>query len=204
MLTDNAKPVDGGAFASAPPDGLWMTISDLARHKSVSKQAVAKRVDRFERDGMLRTRPGARGAKLVNVAAYDKAANEAGDAIRELAQKPDLPEAAPGDPILAREQARRVQYQADIAEIELAARRGQVLNTEDVVAAMSRCAEAMVRIIDRLPNAADDINAAASRDSALGVRTVLKQLAYEQRNLLAQEMRLLASSEAEKPEEQDE
>ena len=204
MLTDNAKPVDGAASSSAPPDGLWMTVSDLARQKGVSKQAIAKRVDRFARDGILSTRSGPRGAKLVNVAAYDKAANEAGDAIRELAQKPALPDIKDGDPILAREQARRVQYQADIAEIELAELRGQVLRTDDVVASMTRCAEALVRIIDRLPNSAEDLAAAASRDGVLGLRTELKRLAFEQRNLLAQEMRLLASGDPAGQEEPEE
>lgn len=188
MLTVQQKPVDGGA-ASAPPDGLWMTISDIARAKGVSKQAISKRVDRFVTAGALATRNGARGAVMVNLAAYDKAAGEVGDSIRELAQKP-APVIAE-DSTLAKEQTRRTQYQADIAKLELDERTGKLLPVEDVTAAMTRCAEIMVRTLDQMPSRADELATAVARDGEQGARAFLKTFAREVRSILAREMRIL-------------
>lgn len=199
-----AKPVDGAA--PAMPDGLWMTISDLARAKGVSKQAISKRVDRFSAAGTLSTRKGARGAVMVNVAAYDRAAGEVGDAIRELAQRPpslSLPESDDASPVLAREQARRVSYQADLAEMELEERRGKLLRAEDVAAAMTRCAEVMVRVLDQMPSRADEMATAVAREGEQGARAFLKGLAREMRATLARELRLLEGARP-APQEDDE
>jgi DNA-binding transcriptional ArsR family regulator len=64
--------------------GLWVTVSDLARRLRVSKQAVSKRIERLESSGVLQTRSGPRGAKLVNLAQFDKAAGQLTDAARQL------------------------------------------------------------------------------------------------------------------------
>lgn len=192
MLTDHAKPVDGGAL-SAPPDGLWMTISDIARSKGVSKQAISKRVDRFVAAGALATRKGARGAVLVNLAAYDRAAGEVGDAIREMAQAATTSQP---DASLAREQARRISYQADLAEMDREERRLNLLRADDVVASMTRCAEKLVSAIDRIPSRAGDITAAVAREGEQGARSFLKTLAHEIRVLLARELRMLESGTA--------
>ena len=39
-------------------DGLWMSVSDLAKQKGISKQALAKRVGRLEAQGLLSVRSG--------------------------------------------------------------------------------------------------------------------------------------------------
>lgn len=186
-----------------------MTISDLARAKGVSKQAISKRVDRFAQAGALATRKGARGAVMVNVAAYDRAAGEIGDAIRELAQRPatsaTIGEESDGtSPVLAREQARRMSYQADLAEMELDERRGKLLRRDDVEAAMVRCGEIMVRALEQFPSRADELATAVARDGEQGARMFLKGLARDLRALIARELRLLERAPGETPAEEDE
>lgn len=191
MLTVEGLPVDGGA-PSAPPDGLWMTVSDIARRKGVSKQAIAKRVDRFASQGLIETRSGPRGAKLVNLAQYDKIAGEASDAIREMSAG-RAPTAAPSDNSLATQQARRVAYQADLAKLDLDERLGKLLPVADVEAAMVRCAEVMVRTIEQLPGRADDLAAAVAKEGTTGARSFLKTIGFDLRTALAREMTLMTA-----------
>lgn len=66
------------------PD-LWVTVSNLARRLRVSKQSTSKRIERLESSGVLQTRSGPRGTKLVDLAQFDKAAGELTDAVRQLA-----------------------------------------------------------------------------------------------------------------------
>lgn len=50
----------------------WATISELARQRGVSRSAISFRVGRYEALGLLKTRPGKAGSKLVNVAEFDR------------------------------------------------------------------------------------------------------------------------------------
>jgi DNA-binding MarR family transcriptional regulator len=191
MLTAGSDGVDGGL------PGLWLTVTDLARRMGISKQAASKRVDRLETGGHVKTRPGPRGTKLVNLAEFDKAAGETTDAIRELngAGEKSLPlPGAAADPVLAREQARRVGYAADLAKLDLDERLGKLLPIADVEAAMVDCAEAMVRKIDQLPTLADQVASAVAREGALGARSFLRTIARDLRKSLETEMRLIAES----------
>lgn len=62
----------------------WVTLSDLARRLRVSKQAAWKRVERLEKLGVLQTRSGPRGTKLVDLAQFDNAAGEITNSVRQL------------------------------------------------------------------------------------------------------------------------
>ncbi|MDP1866988.1 MAG: helix-turn-helix domain-containing protein [Bradyrhizobium sp.] len=65
------QPVDGEAEVDG--QGIWVSISELARIKGKSKQAVSKRVKRLVESKALETRPGDGGEILVNRVAYDRA-----------------------------------------------------------------------------------------------------------------------------------
>ena len=179
----------------AAPDGLWLTVSDLARQRGITKGPLSRRVARLEDQGLLTTRPGERGSKLINVAEFDKVTGETTDAVRELngntAKTAPLPLSTPGDPVLAREQARRAAYDADLKQLDLKERLGQVVPIDDVEAAMVRVAETMVRTIDQLPSFADDLAAAVAKDGVHGARTFLKSKARDLRDALAKNLRLL-------------
>lgn len=179
--------------SSGQAEGLWLPISEVARIKGVSKQAVAKRVDRLVEQGLISTRAGERGAKLVNVAEYDRAIGQTEDAVRALngagaASAPAPSRADGGDPVLAREQARRAAYDADMKQMDLEERLGNILLLVDVQGAMALCAEKMVRVIEQLPSRSDDLAGAVGRDGATGARAELKKIARELREALARAM----------------
>jgi DNA-binding MarR family transcriptional regulator len=195
-------------------DGLWVSVSDLAARKGVTKQTIAEKVSKLEAGGLLETRPGKGRTKLVNLAAYDRAIGSTGDAVREMAaatkaamQAPAAPTVTDGsEPVLAKEQARRLAYQADLAKLDLDERLGKLLPIDDVEAAMVRCAEALTRSLDQMPTRADELAAAVAKDGVNGARAFLKVVARDMRALLAREMRLLdrdASAEVEVEEQED-
>lgn len=71
-----------GIVVKPGPSDPWITISDLARRLRVSKQSVSKRIERLEKSGALKTRSGARGAKLVNLAQFNEIFGALSDASR--------------------------------------------------------------------------------------------------------------------------
>jgi DNA-binding MarR family transcriptional regulator len=183
--------------SAATVEGLWRTISELARAKGITKGPLSRRVTRLEECGLLTTRPGERGTKLVNVAEFDRVAGETKDAVRELngrtgkAVQEDPAALVPGDPILSREQARRAAYEADLKKLDLDERLGKLLPIEGVQAAAARMAEGLVRVIDQFPTRADEIAAAVAKNGTVGARDCLRAMARDLRNKLASEARLL-------------
>ena len=183
-------------------NGLWVPLSELARLRGVTKGPLSRRISRLEAQGYDLSRPGPGGSKLISVAAFDRATNEATDVVRATnggAAQPattPAPAKAGEDLVYAREQARNAAYSADLKRLELDERLGRLLSIEDVVDAMTRCAGAIVRGLDALPSSADDIAAAVARDGSYGARRLLKQRALDLRETLSREMRLLADRAA--------
>jgi hypothetical protein len=191
VLTLEADGVDGQS------DG-WFPLSEVARLKGISKQALSRRVARLVDTGALETRPGSRGTVLVNLAAFDKAADETTDLIRATngGRGRQAAQGVSGGGsletiVLAREQARRASYDADLKKLDLDERLGKILSTDDVADAMSACAEAMVRAIDQISARADDIATAVAKNGSAGARQALKDIARDLRSTLARELRTL-------------
>jgi len=177
--------------------GFWLSISDLAKHKGLSKQSLAERVVRFEAAGKLTTRPGPGRSKLVNVAEFDRAAGEIGDLAREQgaatrrgAASPPAPAAFappvdPDAPVYTVEQARNMAYKAELARLDLEERQGKIVSVETVRAAAMRAGEEIVRVLERLPQAADELAVALTKEGSHGVRLALKQIGLSLRNDIA-------------------
>jgi DNA-binding MarR family transcriptional regulator len=170
----------------------WETVSALARRRGVDKSAISRRVARYEAQGLLKTRPGGGGRKLVNVAEFDRVAAETTDAVRELNGSAggarlasSTTDATPGDPILAKEQARRAAYGADLKKLDLEERLGNLVSLAKVTEAQAICAQRIVQVIERMTERAHD---AASR-------AALKQLARDVRDELANAMALIADED---------
>jgi hypothetical protein len=68
--------------ASAPPLDAVL-LSDLARRRGVSKQAIHKRVSALAKDGRLTLWPGPNRSVLVSEAAFDFAVGQVGDPVKE-------------------------------------------------------------------------------------------------------------------------
>ncbi|TGN86703.1 hypothetical protein EOW77_0019030 [Bradyrhizobium yuanmingense] len=172
-------------------DGLWLSISEVARLKGKSRQAVAKRVAALAADGLLDTRSGDNGTKLVNLAQYDRTIGDVGDAIKEGAAEARAEiEAAepPTSPALRDHQARAAQYTADLKFLDLEERLGRLVPVSEVKEAGAKLGEMVVRAIDRLPTFAEAVASAAIKDGAQGARGELKEIARQLRAEIAEAM----------------
>ncbi len=173
--------------------GFWLSISDLAKQRGVSKQAVSRRAERLQAQGLLSRRSGPRGAVLINVAEFDRATGEATDIVRATN---GAPKGANGrSQIYSHEQARRAGYDADLKKLELDEKLRKLIPVEEVVLALHRVADVMVRVIDNLPSRADDVALAVAANGEAGARKALKTAAYDWRVALAEAIEAFLASE---------
>ncbi|WP_315701303.1 MULTISPECIES: hypothetical protein [unclassified Bradyrhizobium] len=171
--------------------GLWLSVSEIARQRGKSRQAIAKRVAELVEAGKLETRPGPNGTKLVHLAQFDRAVGETGDAFKEAAAetRAEIDATTPAcSPALRDHQARNAQYSADLRFLELEERLGRLVPVAEVKEAGQRAAEAIVRIVDRLPTFAEAIATATAKDGTQGARASLKDIARELRAAIADAM----------------
>ncbi len=158
--------------------GVWVTCAELARRKNISRQAAAKRVAALEADGKIRTRR--EGSKrLVDLAEYDRAVGEVGDAVKEAAAETRR-DAGNNSPALRDAQTDRARYEARLKALDLAERQGNLLpiaGDHGAAAAVTRCGLAIARETDGIIRHADEIATAVSKDGVAGARRVLKAIA---------------------------
>lgn len=175
--------------------GLWLSISDIARERGKSRQAIAKRVDALVADGKLETRQGPNGTKLVNLAQFDRAVGETGDAFKESAAETRgeiEADASPTSPALRDHQARAAQYTADLKFLDLEERLKRLVPIEEAKAGGVKIGEAVVAVLGRLPTFAESMNAACGRDGVQGARSAFKEIEYELRTAIAQALAKIA------------
>jgi biotin operon repressor len=176
--------------------GLWLSISGLARAKGVSKQAISKRVHRLEGDGLLALRAGDNGARLVNLAQYDRVSNEVTDLARATNGRhsplADHPNVQSDTQNYTEAQARRASYEADLKKLDLDERLAKLLPCDEVEAALDLVRQTIERVLDDLPASAEALTAATVKDGAAGTRAALKKIAFDLRTKFAAEMQKLA------------
>lgn len=168
--------------------GLWESVAEVARRKGIARQSLNERVDRLESEGRIKVRRDGR-SKLINVAEFDRVVGEVGDAVKEGAAITRAEAEAVGDdknPALRDNQARAAQYTADLKYLDLEERLGRLVPVAEVEDAAQKCAEATVRVVDRLPTYADAIAAAVGKDGPAGARAKLKEIAREIRQAIAE------------------
>ncbi|WGS00102.1 DUF1441 family protein [Bradyrhizobium sp. ISRA443] len=145
---------------------------------------------------MLDTRPGENGTKLVNLAQFDRAVGDVGDAIKEGAAeaRAEIEGAeAPASPALRDHQARAAQYTADLKFLDLEERLGRLVPVSEVKSAGAKLGEIVVRVIERLPTFAEAVSAAAIKDGAQGARGTLKEIARQLRTEIAEAMGVIVA-----------
>jgi hypothetical protein len=180
-------------------DGVWLSVSDLAAQRGISKQAVSKRLKALS--GRVGTKQ--EGSRLlVNKVEFDKITGADTDPAQQLrnryleevptasaVQQSDLPlQPKPrgvsemASQAFSVNRAKRESYDAELSRIELEEKQGKLVPVNEVENAMVRCATAIVRVIDQMAGKSDDPV----------VRNIHKNTAQELRSTLAQEMKLLA------------
>jgi len=184
-----------------------MTQTEYAAHRGVSRQAISKLV----KAGKIP--PSAFVDGKIDPAAADFALGESrerilsgdadegeefGGADPTFGSAAGTRSAAASDSSVARlTQARTATeiYRARTAELEYDQRVGKLLSTEDVTRSMERCAAVIVRELEGLPNFADEIAAAITKDGLPGARQALKNIARNVRLALEQNMRVVADDD---------
>jgi len=192
MLTEAASTVDAAVRVS---------VTELARIKGVSKQAISKRLKRYEEEGRIASQRHG-GEVTISLAEWDTVAGEVTDPAKLAGADSTKILRGEGDearqtrdPTYTKEVARRAGYEADLKEIELRKKKGELVEVAAVVEAMTRCAEAIVRDLDRLPAHAEDLADVVARGGAPGLREQLKKIVRELRETLARSMSVLGEAE---------
>ncbi len=185
-------------------DAAWVSISELARLKGLSKAAVSERVKGLVDKGQLATKPGKGKVVLVNLAAFDRVIGETTDLARAAGAetKRQAAQQQPGDPttpVYTAEQARHMAYKAESARLDLEERLGKILPIAEIAAAVQSAGEALARAIDNLPSLADDLAAAVAKDGTTGARTLLKARARDIREAMARDLAAVLKHHAPPP-----
>lgn len=179
--------------------GHYMSVTDLAGARGVSKQAISKTLSRHAAQVPTR-KDGVR--LMVDVEAFDRvtgAETEPSQALRNRdrmvpppvgrAAPPSEPARAPGaiaQQAFSVHRARREQSEAELSRIALEQKMGKLVPVTAVTDAMVACAQKMVRIIDQMPSKAED----------QAVRAILKQIGIDLRRELYESLKTTADQAA--------
>jgi len=176
--------------------GIWISCAELARRRNVSRPAISKRVAQLVEAGKIETRREGRSL-LVELASFDRAVGETGDAFKEQAADTARARREPTAPAPMRDaQTARAQYEARLKALDLAERQRNILpiaGDHGVDAAAQATGVALARELDGLARFADDIASAVSRDGVAGARRVLKEAATKIRASTAQALSTIAN-----------
>lgn len=166
--------------------GVWISISELAVRKGITRQSAKERVDRLTEKGLIQTRADGR-KRMVDLAAYDRAVGETGDAYKETAAETKRETASAHKP-LRDAQTERAQYDARLKALDLAERQQSILpikGEHGIEAALVIAGVAITREIERMVDAAEDISIATAKDGVAGTRRVLKEEIRKRRGRIA-------------------
>ena len=174
-----------------------MSVAELARRDQVKKSGVSRRVKQLRASG-LQVELDAQGrVARVNSVQYDELRNRYGDPSKAQSPRLTIDAVEREAPNESLDEARRVLTwtEAERAKLKLEAEQKLYVKVEDLEAAVDAIGEAIVEIVDRLPQCADDFAAAVARDGVAGLRTALKKMAHEWRTDIADAMSAIANRE---------
>lgn len=181
---------------NAPPRAVMLSIAEIASRDGVSKPGVSRRVKQLRESGLHVELDHQGRVALVDAVQYDALRSRFADPSK--AQAPAAASVPAPEPVgESYEEARRVLTwtQARRAELELQASEGKYVPVEALQDATDRLCETIVEIVDRLPQAADDLAAAVAHDGVAGLRKALKKLSLEFRTEIADALVMLANRE---------
>jgi len=166
---------------------LWLNISELARRKGVSQQAISDRINRL--GDKITLRPGRGRERLVNVAQFDQLTGDnsflpqtaAAATVRMLADEllaPALPVApGGGGKTISEVQREKLLYDTGLVALKYAEARGEVVplgGEHGLEQATREIGDAFRQAVGRLHMRAAEIAAVAAKDGTPGVRVALK------------------------------
>lgn len=170
----------------------YMTQTEYSQHRGVTRQAVQKMI----KEGRIPTTPATNGQLMIDPETADRALADRAALRRPRVDLPQQPY-QPQPPGLLRAKTATEVYHARLKQIEYEERIGHLVRVDDVVRSMERCAEVIVRDLDRIPLKAEDLAAVLAAEGVFGLRVALKNMVREVRRTLGDNMRLLAEAQAE-------
>jgi DNA-binding transcriptional ArsR family regulator len=191
MLTEAAN------GANSPPRAVMMSVAEIARRDGVSKPTVSVHIKRLvDRHGLTVERDGQGRVARVNVAEYDHLRGVVGDPSKAQAQRPPAPTPQPASESYDEALRQKTWHQAEQLRLQMEAFKGRLVEVEQIEVAIGAITEEIARVIDRLPNLADDIAAAVAREGAHGGRVLLRGHAAKLRQEIATALSALAKAPA--------
>jgi hypothetical protein len=174
----------------------WASISELARLRGVDVAAISRRVAKLEAQRLLKSRAGPRGAKLIDIAVFDRVVGATTDATRELNGRRHMPAntSRAGEPSLPSQQARRAGYDADLKRLALEERLGRIAPLDRVRRAIVEFAQTLARVIDQRPSRVEEMIAANAKGGLQAARAVEKAERRELREEMAKAMDAIADA----------
>jgi hypothetical protein len=175
------------ALVTGDDAALWLSISELARRKGISQQAVSDRISRL--GDKITLRPGRGRERLVNVAQFDQLTGDnsflpqASSAatvrmLDEAAQLPVLPASTPpGGKTISDVQREKLLYDTGLVALRYAEARGEVLpigGDHGVEQATREIGDAFRQAVGRLHMRAAEAVAVGAKDGVVGMRALLK------------------------------
>jgi len=166
---------------------LWISISELARRKGISQQAVSDRISRL--GDKIELRPGRGRERLVNIAQYDQLTGDnsflpqtaAAATVRMLENSPLAPaqQAAPGGGgrTISDVQKEKLLYDTGLTALKYAEARSEVLPIDGdhgVAQASREIGDAFRQAVGRLHMRAAEAVAVGAKDGVIGMRALLK------------------------------
>lgn len=183
------------AAVSEPHDAVMWTVQRIAERDGISKQAVSKRATRLIAEhGLIVERDGRDRIARLNVVQYDQLRGKFGDPSKAQAPKAIMEKRAPAAD--SRDEAMRLQAwtEAERSRLALDELKGDLVRVDAIKEAITAAADAIASILDRLPNVADELAAAVTRDGGHGLRVALAAEAVRLRREIAAALRSLAPS----------
>ena len=191
--------------AAPGSDGVWLTIAELAKRKGISRQSASERINRLEQDGLIATRRDGR-SRLVELATYDRAVGQTGNAFREQGAqtKRETAESSSSgqstvSAALRDAQTERAQYESKLKGLDYAERTGQLVaikGEHGVETALVKATEAIIRELGAPLNWVGEILETV-REGEPALRRLLRRKIHEQREAIAVRLAAVAGEATE-------
>jgi len=184
---------------------FMITAAEVAQKEGITKQAVTKMVRKFVEDHSLPVeRDGRNRIVKFSLAHFEAYREQFGNSEQTAAARltsigPEIQSEATHtlslDNSTSRDEALRrdawltLEKKAVLWELEL----GRLIVREALEVALQNCGKEIQNVINRLPNSADDIALAMTKEGEHGVRTILRKISFRMGNEIADRLEAIAS-----------
>jgi hypothetical protein len=181
--------------------GNWLTVAEVAAARDVSRPAVRQALKTLAARGSP-VKTARRGATLlINIDDYDTKRGGAlvahrviGEATKRRARA-SIAELAGDHPVMAREQARKMRYEAELKRLELDRQLGKLIDAAELQQAALDCGATLASQIERIVMQAEAVYA-VRKDGVAGIRAALRSIARDLRASMAEALNQVAAGDA--------